>query len=189
MEECEGALADLVAEGKILHFGLSNETAWGTMQWLLAAQRTGGPPVQTLQNEYSLLCRLADTDLAELLHHERVTLLAYTPLAAGLLTGKYQGGAVPPGSRMDATPDLGGRRRPRAFAAVEAYLEIARRHDMDPVHLALGFVLSRPFPVIPIIGATDLGQLARAIGAAGVTLSPEVLKEVAEAHRAHPMPF
>jgi aryl-alcohol dehydrogenase-like predicted oxidoreductase len=97
-----------VAEGKIRAFGLSNETAWGTMQWLRLAETAGGPRVAAMQNEYSLLCRLYDTDMAELAQEE-VTLLAYSPLAAGLLTGKYQDGAVPEGSRLARTPGLGGR--------------------------------------------------------------------------------
>ena len=189
MADVSGALARLVEAGDILHFGLSNDTAWGTTQWNAAAERTGGPRVASVQNEYSLLCRLYDTDMAETAHHEGVTLLAFSPLAAGLLTGKYQGGAVPEGSRMSLNPELGGRRTARAFEAVDAYLGVAERHGLDPVAMAIAFCRSRPFPTIPIIGATSPEQLDRALAAAGLTLSAEVLEDIAAAHKAHPMPY
>ena len=120
----------------------------------------------TIQNEYSLMCRLFDTDLAELSVNEDVGLLAFSPLAAGLLSGKYQDGALPEGSRMSITGDLGGRRGPRAFAAVEAYLDVARRHGLDPVQMALAWCLTRPFMCSAIFGATGMDQLDRALGAA-----------------------
>ena len=183
------ALGEIVAAGKVRAFGLSNETAWGTMTWLGIAEETGAPRVAAVQNEYSLLCRLWDTDMAEVCHHEEITLLAFSPLAAGLLTGKYQGGAVPAGSRLSRTPGLSGRVTGRALSAVEAYHAVAARHGLDPVQMALAFVRGRPFPTIPIIGATDLDQLARAIGAAGVSLGEDVLADIAAVHRAHPMPF
>ncbi len=188
-DELAGTLKDLVAEGKIRAFGLSNETAWGTMDWLRAAEATGGPRIATMQNEYSLLCRHYDTDMAEVSAQEDITLLAYTPLAGGLLTGKYQNGAVPEGSRMALNGDLGGRKTPRAFEAVDTYLGIAARHGLDPSQMAIAWCLTRPFPTIPIIGATSEAQLATALGAADVTLSAEVLAEIEAAHKAHPMPF
>ncbi len=189
MRSIASALKDLVAEGKIRAFGLSNESAWGTMSWIRIAEETGAPRVATVQNEYSLLCRLYDTDMGELSHHEDVTLLAFSPLAAGLLSGKYQGGAVPDGSRLSRTPGLGGRVSERVFPAVDAYHAVARRHGLDPVQMALAFVRGRPFPTIPIVGATDEGQLALALGAAEVVLGGEVLADIAAVHRAHPMPF
>lgn len=189
MRAIAAALKDLVEAGKIRAFGLSNDSAWGTMSWLRVSDETGGPRVATVQNEYSLLCRLYDTDMAELSHHEEVTLLAFSPLAAGLLSGKYQGGAVPEGSRLSRTPGLSGRVTERVFPAIDAYHAVARRHGLDPVQMALAFVRARPFPAIPILGATDLDQLALALGAADVVLSGEVLGDIAAVHRAHPMPF
>ena len=182
-------LGDLVKEGKIRAFGLSNDSAWGTMNWLDAAARTGGPRVASIQNEYSLLCRLYDTDMAEVGYQEDVTLLAYSPLAAGLLTGKYQNGQIPPGSRMDINSNLGSRKTDRVFPATAAYLDIADRHGLDPVHLALAWTLQRPFPTIPIFGATTIDQLDRIIAGLDVTLSDDVLNEVTKAHRAYPMPY
>lgn len=189
MDDCLGALQAEVDRGTIRAFGLSNESAWGTAQWLAAAQRTGGPRVASVQNEYSLLCRLYDTDMSELSVYEDVGLLAFSPLAAGLLTGKYQGGAVPDASRMSLNPDMGGRKTDRAFAAVQAYLDIAARHGLDPAQMALAWCMTRPFMCSVIFGATSLDQLEVAIGAADVTLTDTVLDEITRAHRDHPMPY
>ncbi|MDJ1007917.1 MAG: aldo/keto reductase [Paracoccaceae bacterium] len=183
------ALDAAVKAGKVRHVGLSNESAWGTAQWLAVAEAEGLPRMEAIQNEYSLMCRLFDTDLAELSVNEDVTLLAFSPLACGFLTGKYQNGAVPEGSRAAINSGVGGRVNPRTFQAVDAYLDIANRHGLDPVHLALAFCRSRPFQTIPIFGATTMEQLDRALGAAGVRLSEEVLGEITAAHRAHPMPY
>ncbi len=182
-------LKGLVDEGKIRAFGLSNESAWGTMQWLKAAEATGGPRIASIQNEYSLLCRNYDTDLAEVGLHEDVTLLAFSPLATGLLTGKYQDGACPEGSRMRLNDTLGGRVTERVFPAVAAYLDIARRHGLDSAQMAIAWCLTRPFPTVPIFGATSEAQLAAALGAEALTLDPAVLEEIDAAHRAHPFPF
>lgn len=189
MEDTLGALQREVERGTIRAFGLSNESAWGTAQWLRVAGQTGGPRVASIQNEYSLMCRLYDTDLAELSVNEDVGLLAFSPLAAGLLTGKYQGGAVPDGSRMSIVNDLGGRNGPRAFEAVEAYMEIAGRYGLHPAQMALAWCLTRPFMCSAIFGATTMEQLDLALDSADVTLSDEILHEIDTAHRAHPMPF
>lgn len=189
LEDCLGALQDQVDKGNIRHFGLSNESAWGTAQWLRLAGQGKGPRVASIQNEYSLLCRMFDTDLAELSVNEDVGLLAFSPLAAGLLTGKYQNDAVPEGSRMSLVPELGGRRTPRVFPAVDAYLDIARRHGLNPVQMALAWCGTRPFVASTILGATRLDQLDHALGAVDLTLSDAVLDEIDTAHRAHPMPY
>ncbi len=189
MEEALGALQDEVERGRIRAFGLSNESAWGTTKWLEAAERTGGPRVASVQNEYSLLCRLYDTDMAEMSVQEDVGLLAFSPLAAGLLTGKYQDGAVPPKSRMSLNADLGGRKSARAFEAVQAYLEITARHDLDPTQMALAWCKTRPFMGSIIFGATTLEQLETCLGAIDLELDQAVLDEIAEAHRQHAMPY
>ncbi len=189
MEEVLAAMDDLVRAGKLRHFGLSNETAWGMAEWLKLAEAGHGPRPAAIQNEYSLLCRYYDTDLAELGVNEEVTLLAYSPLAAGLLSGKYAGDLTPEGSRRSRTPDLGGRITPRVWAAVAAYQGIARDHGLDPVQMALAWILKRPFPVIPIIGATSPGQLSLVLGAAGMSLPGEALAAIEAAHRVHPLPF
>ena len=179
----------LVAEGKIRAIGLSNESVWGAANWLRLAQAMGLPRMATVQNEYSLLCRQFDTDWAEFAAMENMPLLAFSPLAAGLLSGKYAGGVIPDGTRRVNAPDLGGRITPYVFEAVAAYLGIAARHGLDPNQMALAFVASRPFPVIPIIGASSLDQLRVNIGAADLVLSQAVLDEIGEAHRAFPQPY
>lgn len=189
MAEVLEAADQLVKEGKLGHFALSNDTAWGTSQWLRIAEDRGLPRVASVQNEYSLLCRIYDLDMAEMAVNEQVTLLAYSPLATGLLSGKYQNGAIPEGSRMQANGDLGGRITDRVFPAVAAYLDIANRHGLDLVQMALAFTVQRPFPVSTIFGATTTAQLAHIIEGADLTLSQEVLAEIDTAHKAHPMPF
>lgn len=189
MEDVLATLAELVHEGKLRHFGLSNESAWGTMMWLQAAERIGAPRVESIQNEYSLLCRLYDTDLGELGHNEQVSLLAFSPLAAGYLTGKYQGGAVPDGSRMSINDRMGGRASDRVSGATQAYVDLAAKHGLDPVHMSLAWCCQRPFPTIPIFGATDMDQLTHILDGRDMVLSGEVLAEIDEVHKAYPMPY
>jgi len=189
MEACLDTLQGLVQAGKVRHFGLSNESAWGTAEWLRLARAKGAPEVQAVQNEYSLLCRLYDGDMAELGFNEQVTLLAFSPLGAGLLSGKYAGDVIPEGSRRSLNANLGGRITPRVWEAVAAYMGIAGAHGLDPVQMAIAFTLARPFPTIPIIGATSLAQLKVVLGAADLVLSDEVLAEISAAHKAHPMPY
>ena len=149
-----------------------------------------GPRVATMQNEYSLLCRLYDLDMAELSVNEDVTLLAYSALGAGLLGGQYKGGTViPEGSRRSKVPDLGGRVTPRVWAAVEAYRAIAQDAGLDPVTMAIAFTMQRPFKCVPIIGGRSIAQLDPAINAAGVVLDDQVKAKISAAYRAHPMPF
>ncbi len=179
----------LVAEGKIRAIGLSNESVWGAARWLHLADSLGLPRMATVQNEYSLLCRQFDTDWAELSLIEDMPLLAFSPLATGLLSGKYAGDVIPDGSRRSLNPDLSGRVTPQVFPAVAAYLGVAARHGLDPCQMAIAFCRSRPFRTIPIIGATTLGQLRTNIGAAGLVLAPDVLADIAETHRSYPAPY
>jgi aryl-alcohol dehydrogenase-like predicted oxidoreductase len=190
MRDVLGAMKDIVAAGKVRHLGLSNESAWGTTMWLQVAREMGAPEVISIQNEYSLLCRLYDTDLAEVSANEDVKLLAFSPLATGILTGKYHGGkTVPHGSRMALQKTLGGRVTPRVWPAAQAYLDIAERHGLDPVQMALSWAAARPFMGSVIFGATSTAQLERSLGAAHVRLSDTVKAEIDAAHRAHPMPY
>jgi aryl-alcohol dehydrogenase-like predicted oxidoreductase len=182
-------LGELVKAGKIRAIGLSNESAWGTQKYIDIAEARGLPRVATIQNEYNLLYRSFDFDMAEVAHHEDVGLLAYSPLAAGLLTGKYQNGARPAGSRGTINKDLGGRLQPHQEAPVKAYLELAAQHGLDPAQLAIAFCLTRPFMASAIIGATTMEQLKVDIAAADVALSEEVLKGIAAIHRQYPMPI
>ena len=190
MLEVLETLQDLVNAGKIRHFGLSNESVWGTAQYLRLSDQHGLPRVQSIQNEYSLLCRLFDTDWAELSHNEDVGLLAYSPLATGLLTDKYKGGTVvPPGSRLDIGKNLGGRVTENAWRAVDAYKAVADKHGLNLVQMSIAWCNTRPFMTSAIIGATSTEQLAEILGASDLTLSREVLDDITAAHRANPMPY
>ncbi len=189
MEDTLAALGQAITAGKVRHWGLSNETTWGTAQWLRLADQMGVPRPVTHQNEYSLLCRIWDLDLAELAHNEGMALLAFSPLATGLLSGKYQGDVIPQGSRRSLNPTLSGRITPRVWPAVDAYLKIADEAGLDPAQMANAWVLTRPVQSLPIIGATTPAQLALALGAADLTLPPDVLAAIEAAHKAHPLPY
>ena len=190
IEEVLDELDRQIKSGNIRYFGLSNESAWGTSNWLHAATKGDRPRVLSIQNEYSLLCRLFDLDMAELCHHEQVDLLAFSPLAAGLLTGKYKGGVESPaGSRRIATPGLGGRITERVWPAIEAYTDIAFRYNIDPVHMALSWAMMRPFMGSVIFGATTQVQLEHVLAGANYVLSDETIAEIDAVHKLHPMPF
>lgn len=189
MKDVLETAAALIAEGKIRHIGLSNETVWGAARWLHLAETLGLPRMVSVQNEYSLLCRQFDSDWAELSVMENMPLLAFSPLAVGLLSGKYAGDVTPEGTRRSHTPDLSGRITPYVFEAVAAYMGIAARHRVDPCQMAIAWCLTRPFPIIPIIGATSESQLATNIAAADLTLSADVMAEIDAVHRAFPAPY
>ena len=182
-------LDELVAAGKIRTIGLSNETCWGTCQFLHVAEANGFPRVVSLQNEYSLMYRTHDLDLAELSHNEKVGLLPYSPLACGMLTGKYENGTKPDGSRLAIAPDMYGRVNDGTFAVVDAYVSVARKHGIDPAQMAIAFCNQRPFVTSSIIGATSLDQLASTLGATELDLSAEVLEDIHSVYRLHPIPF
>jgi aryl-alcohol dehydrogenase-like predicted oxidoreductase len=189
MDDVLRAMQKVVEAGKVRAFGLSNESAWGTAQWLRISEDAGLPRVASMQNEYSLLCRLYDTDLAELSCNEDVGLLAFSPLATGLLSGKYTRGTIPEGSRMSINGDLGGRVTERVWDAMTAYEAIAKKHGLDINQMALAWCRTRPFMASAIFGATKMEHLKVALGSVDVTLSDEVLADIDTAHRAHPMPY
>ncbi|MCO6381144.1 aldo/keto reductase [Oceanicola sp. 502str15] len=189
MEEVMAEMARIRDAGKVRHFGTSNESAWGMTRWNQLAAETGGPRMETVQNEYSLLCRMYDTDMAEMSHQEEVSLLAYSPLAAGLLTGKYADGARPEGSRASINGDLGGRITPRAEAATEAYIALAAEHGVDPVHMALAWAAERPFMGSVIFGATTMPQLQHILSGMEFKLTDELRDGIASTYRDHPLPY
>ena len=182
-------LDNLRLSGKIRHIGLSNETAWGTSRWLTTARTHNLPQMVSIQNEYSLLCRLFDLDMAELSHHENIGLLSYSPLAAGLLSGKYADGATPTGTRRSINADLGGRINEHLWPALNGYLDIAERHELDPCQMALAWAATRPFITSQIIGATSITQLQTALESTNITLSDAVMCDIQNNYRRYPMPF
>lgn len=189
IEETLSALADLVKAGKIRAVGLSNETPWGVAQFLRASENLGLPRVASIQNAYNLVNRQFEPHLAEVSLREDVGLLPYSPLAAGALSGKYLNGAKPEGARLTLFSGRFNRyASPQAEFAINAYVELARKHGLDPSQLALAFVKSRPFVTSTIIGATNLEQLKTDIDAFDVVLTPEVLEGIAAIHKQQPNP-
>jgi aryl-alcohol dehydrogenase-like predicted oxidoreductase len=188
VEDILGALQDHVKAGKIRWIGLSNETAWGTMTFVHHAAAKGLPRVQSIQNAYSLINRSFEIGLAEIAHREQVGLLAYSPLAQGYLTGKYQAGAMPANSRKALFNRLQRYERPETGPAIDRYLAIAKRFDLDPGQMALQFVTTRPFVTSNIIGATTMEQLKTNIASVSVSWSDALEKAVDEAHHAQPNP-
>ena len=183
------ALDDLIKQGKIREIGLSNESCWGTMQFINAAETNNLPRMVSIQNEYSLMYRNYDLDLAELSHHESVSLLPFSPLACGLLTGKYENNAIPEGSRLTINPDMHGRVNANSTTAISAYIEVAKKHGLDPAQMALAFCHQRPFIASSIIGATSIDQLKCSIDSSHIELSPEVLDDILQIYRNYPMPY
>ena len=188
IEETLGALQDLVVAGKIRHVGLSNETAWGTMRFVQAAEAGHGPRVVSIQNVYNLVSRTFETGLAEVAVREQVGLLAYSPLGQGYLTGKYQGGARPAGARTTLFERGQRYEKPGVAEAIDAYVALARELDMDPVTLALAFVTTRPFVTSNIIGATSLPQLQLALDSEAVRVTPEVEARINALFQLHGSP-
>jgi aryl-alcohol dehydrogenase-like predicted oxidoreductase len=175
-------LAELVQEGKVRAIGLSNEQPWGLMEFLRIASEYDLPRVATVQNCYNLINRGMEFGMAEVLYRENVSLLAYSPLAFGHLTGKY---VDDPQAHGRVTMFLGYAQRykkPGVFPACAAYAKLARAHGLTPTQLALSFVYHRWFVSSTIIGATSMSQLKENIEAYHTQLSPEVLAEIELLH-------
>ena len=173
----------LVKAGKIRYLGLSNETPWGLCEFVRIAEQHGLPRVQTVQNPYALNNRAVDNGLDEALHRTGVSLLAYSPLAFGALTGKYDAKGVlddeKPG-RLAIFESMRKQRwgRPEALAAAREYNALARRHGLTPTRLALAFCFNSWRVASTIIGVTTRAQLDENLDAVGTPLSPELLNEI-----------
>ena len=188
IHEILGVLGTLVASGKVRFIGLSNETPWGLMSFLKASEQHGLPRPASIQNAYNLVNRMFEIGLSEVAHREQVGLLAYSPLGQGYLTGKYEGGALPPGSRKRLFDRLGRYEKGNGPRAISAYVALAKRHRIDPAQMAIAFAVSRPFVTSVIIGATSLDQLKTDIDACQLVLSPEVLADIDQMHLDYPNP-
>lgn len=188
IDETLTVLGDLVAAGKVRHIGLSNESPWGVMTFLRAAERLGLPRVVSIQNPYCLLNRTFEVGLAEIAHHENVGLLAYSPLGFGVLSGKYLNGARPADARLTLFARFTRYNNPVAVAATQKYVELAQRYRLNPAQMALAYVNSRSFITSTIIGATSLEQLRNNIASVDVMLSPEVVSAIETIHQGHPNP-
>lgn len=183
IEETLAALDELVREGKVRQIGLSNETPWGIMEYLRLAREKGWPRVASVQNPYNLLNRSFEVGSAEIAHREQAGLLAYSPLAFGMLSGKYLGDTWPEKARLTLYERFSRYTSGRGSDATRAYVELARSHGLSPVQMALAYVNSRSFVTSNIIGATTMDQLRENLGSADVTLSTEVLEAIEGIHQ------
>ncbi|EKO3532272.1 NADP(H)-dependent aldo-keto reductase [Vibrio fluvialis] len=174
------ALSDLVRMGKVRYIGVSNETPWGLMTYLRLAEKHDLPRMVSIQNPYNLLNRSFEVGLSEISHYEGVKLLAYSPMAFGVLSGKYLNGARPTGARCSLFERFQRYFTPQGLKATEAYVNLAREFGLDPAQMALSFVNQRPFVASNIIGATNLQQLKSNIDSLELELSEELLLKIQE---------
>jgi aryl-alcohol dehydrogenase-like predicted oxidoreductase len=188
IEEILGALGKLVADGKVRFLGLSNETPWGVMSFLRAAEQHGLPRIVSIQNAFNLVNRSFEMGLSEIFYREQVSLLAYSPLGQGYLSGKYENGALPPGSRKTLFDRLGRYEKGNGPRAISTYIACARRHGFDPAQMAIAFAVSRPFVTSVILGATTMQQLKTDIEAAEIKLAPDVIADIEQVHLEMPNP-
>ena len=188
LQETLDVLAEQINAGKIRHIGLSNETPWGTMKFLQLADSLGLPRMVSIQNPYNLLNRSFEVGLAEVAIREQCGLLAYSPLAFGMLSGKYDNGARPANGRITLFSRFTRYTNPQSQAACARYVALARKHGLDPAQMALAYVTAQPFVTSNIIGATSLEQLECNLGSAELNLSDEVLEGIEAIHREQPNP-
>lgn len=188
LEEQLAALGELVSAGKVRYIGVSNETPWGVSECTRLARETGLPRIATIQNVFNLIHRTFEMGLTETCHREQISLLAYSPLAFGLLSGKYVANEQAPG-RMTQFPQFGQRyRKPEVNAAIAAYAALAREHGLTPAQLALAWVVRRGYVASTILGATTLEQLEENLACLDVKLSAELEAAVEAIHRKSPSP-
>ena len=191
LAETLGTLGKLKARGLIREVGLSNEHSWGVMHCLRLHERDSQiPRVQSVQNVYNLVSRLADMDLTEVLVRDKVSLLPYSPLAGGLLSGKYQDNKRPTGARFST---WGQERMTRYINshtdnAINDYVALARSHNISPAQMALAFVNNRVFVASNIIGATSMEQLKECIASEDIILNQEILQKIETIHTKNPNP-
>ncbi|AJZ91018.1 aldo/keto reductase [Klebsiella michiganensis] len=182
------ALTECQRAGKIRYIGVSNETPWGVMRYLQLAEKHDLPRIVTIQNPYSLLNRSFEVGLSEISQHEGVELLAYSCLAFGVLSGKYLNGAKPAGARNTLFSRFTRYSGEQSQKAVAAYVEIAKRHNLDPAQMALAFVRRQPFVASTLLGATTLEQLKTNLESLHLKLSEEVIEEIEAVHRIYTYP-
>ena len=180
-------LHGFIKQGKIKHIGLSNETPWGVMKYLETAKNHNLPRMITIQNSYSLLHRSYEYGLSEVSLRENIGLLAYSPLAFGVLSGKYLNG-MPEGARVTLFPNFSRYSSEQSAKAVREYLKIAEKHRLTLAQLSLAFVNRLPFVTSNIIGATNMNQLKENIDSINIELSQEIIDEINAVHAVMPNP-
>lgn len=187
-KEVVETLEMLVKEGKIRHYGVSNETSWGLMRHLEESKYNNLTGCKTIQNPYSLLNRTFEVNLAEITMREKVGLLAYSPLAFGVLSGKYLNGKLPENSRLKLFPQYSRYSSDQSQFLTQKYFELAKELNISLTQLSLAFVNQREFLTSNIIGATTLEQLSENIGSINVELSDDVILKIDKIQELQPNP-
>ena len=177
-----------VKEGKIKHIGLSNETPWGIMRFLEESKYHNLPKIKTIQNPYSLLNRQFEVGSAEICIRENIGLFAYSPMAFGVLSGKFLTGESHPNARIKLFPQFSRYNSSQSTEATRKYVAIAEKHGLSAAQMALAFVNQQAFVTSNIIGATTLEQLKENIASIDVVLSEEIINEINAVHAAIPDP-
>ncbi|WP_075185917.1 NADP(H)-dependent aldo-keto reductase [Teredinibacter haidensis] len=188
IEETLSAMHELVEQGKVRHIGVSNETPWGLFEYLRLAEQKGWSKIVSIQNPYNLLNRTFEVGCSEFSMREQVNLLAYSPLAFGVLSGKYLHGQQPQGARLTLYDRFTRYGKVNVEEAIEAYVNLAKAHGLDPAQMALAYVNSRDFVAGNIIGATSLEQLKSNIESVDLELGEEVLAGIEAIHERYPNP-
>ena len=189
IDEQLDVLSELVKSGKVRYIGLSNETPWGVMKFLSVAERLNFPKIVSIQNPYSLLNRSYEVGLAEISMREKCGLLAYSPLAFGMLTGKYDNGSKPDGARLTLFGEMFTRyTKPKGLKYSEKFNDLAKNFSLSPTQMALAFVNSRDFLTSNIIGATNLEQLKENIESYNINLSSELIDQIEKISNENPFP-
>lgn len=179
---------EIIKSGKVRHIGISNEKAWGTMRYLEESRTHNLPKMITIQNAYSLLNRVFEGDMAEIAIREQIGLLAYSPMAFGVLSGKYINGTAADNARLKLFPRFSRYSSENATEATKRYLKIAEDHELKPSQMALAFVTARPFLTSNIIGATNMEQLKENVASINITLHQDVLEAIEKVHNDIPNP-
>ena len=182
------ALNDFVKSGKIRYYGVSNETPWGLMRFCEESRNLKVNAPITIQNPYSLLNRTFETGLAEVSHRENVKLLAYSPLAFGVLTGKYLYGENPEKARLTLFPQMNRYIKKPIDHIIKSYMDIAEKHGLSLTQMAIAYILHKPFLASVIIGATKMPQLIENIDSIELVLSNEIIKEIELISEQYPNP-
>ena len=181
-------LDEVIKQGKVRYAGLSNEKAWGVMRYLHESKVHDLPRMITIQNPYSLLNRTFEGDLAEVSMREKIGLLAYSPMAFGVLSGKYIEGRQTEKSRLSLFPRFSRYSGEQSSEATRRYLDLARANNMSLAQMSLAFVTQQPFVTSNIIGATNLEQLKENIGSIDLVLDKELLGKINVIHNSIPNP-
>lgn len=188
IQEVLETLESFIKAGKIKHIGLSNETPWGIMRFLNESKYNHLPKISTIQNPYSLLNRQFEVGSAEICMRENVGLFAYSPLAFGVLSGKFLTGESHPNARIKLFPQFSRYNSAQCNQATQRYSEIAQKHGISLAQMALAFVNQQAFVTSNIIGATTLEQLQENISSIDLILSDEIIKEINAVHAVIPDP-